>query len=91
LFVLFSGILASLVHVPVNFPDCGRISQKKRQGGLKIEACALKSFCGSVEMMAPISSIAVSGSLFLVPGLESDHINRAAVHVPVTMQCEFGE
>jgi len=58
---------------------------------LKIEACALKSFCGSVEMMASIPGSADFGSLFSVSGLEQEHINRAAVHVPVTKQCEFGE
>jgi hypothetical protein len=64
---------------------------KKRPEGLKIEACALKSFCGSVEMMASILSSANSGLLLPVPGLEKEHINRAAVHVPVANQREFGE
>jgi len=90
-FELFSGILGSLIHDPANFRDCGCISQKKGQGGLNFAACALKSFCGSVEMGAPISSIADPGSLFLVLGLESEHINRAAAHVPVSKQYEFGE
>lgn len=39
---------------------------------MKIEACALKSFCGSVEMMASIPSSADSGSLLPVPGLEKN-------------------
>jgi hypothetical protein len=69
----------------------GQFHKKKRQGGLNFEACALKSFCGSVEMVAPISSIAGPGSLFLFLGLESEHINRAAAHVPVSKQYEFGE
>jgi len=64
---------------------------KKRPEGLKIEACALKSCGGSVEMMASIPSSAKSGFLLPVPGLEKEHINRAAIHVPVANQREFGE
>ena len=64
---------------------------KKRPEGLKIEACALKSCGGSVEMMASILSSANTGFLLPVPGLEKEHINRAAVHVPVANRREFGE
>jgi hypothetical protein len=43
---------------------------KKEARGLKTAAGALKSFCGSVEMMASILSSAACGFLLPVPGLE---------------------
>jgi len=43
---------------------------KKWQEGLKNEANALKSFCGSVEMLARISIMASFGFMFFITGLE---------------------
>jgi hypothetical protein len=57
---------------------------KKWQWDLKNEVNALKSFCGSVEMTAPMMSMASSGCMISISGLDSDHINRAAAYVPVT-------